>query len=66
MSFYVTRKTTYGRLGAMQDFVDVPSDGFTVSSRWTKLPSGQAESQGTRERRSFAPHDVVHEVLELG
>jgi hypothetical protein len=66
MGFQVTRKTTFGRLGAMQDFMDVPSDPFSSSTRWTKLPMGVAESMGTRERRAFQPHDVVHEVLYLG
>jgi hypothetical protein len=65
MGFYVTRKTTFGRLSAMQDFMDVPRDPFSSSGRWIKLPAGVAESFETRERRTFDPQDEVQEVLYL-
>ena len=65
MGFFVTRKTTFGRLGAMQDFMDLPRDPFSTASHWVKLPTGCAESKGTRERRAFDPLDVVQEVVYL-
>jgi hypothetical protein len=65
MGFHVTRRTTFGRLGPMQDFLDLPRDPFSRASRWVKLPLGVAESFETREQRSFDPSDEVDEVLDL-
>jgi len=65
MGFFVTRKTTFAALSPMQDFLEAPRDPFSKPQRWLKLPTGEAEACETRERRSFAPRDVVHEVLDL-
>ncbi|MEZ0231102.1 MAG: hypothetical protein ACAI25_20975 [Planctomycetota bacterium] len=65
MGFFFTRKTTFAALSPMQDFVEAPRDPFSKPQRWLKLPCGQAEASETRERRSFAPRDVVLEVLDL-
>lgn len=65
MAFFVTRKTTYGALRPMQDFVEAPRDPFSAPGRWLKLPGGRAESRATREQRVFLPTDEVLEVLDL-
>jgi hypothetical protein len=65
MGFFVTRKTTYGALGPMQDFVAASRDPFGATLRWLKLPTGEAEARATRERRLFLASDVVLEVLDL-
>jgi hypothetical protein len=65
MGSFVTRKTTFGRLGPMQAFVAMPRDPFACAGRWLKLPAGVAESCETRERRAFDPLEVVQEVLDL-
>jgi hypothetical protein len=64
MGYFVTRKTTFAALAPMQDFVDA-RDPFSKPQRWLKLPSGEAEARETRERRAFAPREVVLEVLDL-
>jgi hypothetical protein len=61
----VTRKTIFAALSPMQDFLEAPRDPFSKPQRWLKLPSGEAEASDTRERRSFSPRDIVHEVLDL-
>jgi hypothetical protein len=65
MGFFVTRKTTFAALSPMQDFLEAPRDPFSRPQRWLKLPSGEAEASETRERRSFAPREMVLEVLDL-
>ncbi len=65
MGYFVTRKTTFGALSAMQVFVDEPRDPFSAPLRWQKLPSGVAEALSTRERRTFDPTEQVRELVEL-
>ena len=65
MSYSVTRKTTFGALRPMQDFVDEPRDPFSSPTKWIKLPSGVAECLLTREQRTFGACESVREVVDL-